>query len=258
MRQPRGCGSRRRRRESGLLPLATAMLVAVITPTSGSSLRRDTAGATSASRRTPFRRLLGLDAERPPAPNLDTMDELAAVLTRETNGRSATEVLRAAAGTQPSQPSSASVESRTRPTCDATPGTFTSPLTGDRGSLSQTLSTSRQRSRGGAGVLLSIHAGLSTSQFRQVRTTHRRLHLFPGPLDRPGADRLLPRSSDTNAMGRIAELVDIRPAERSQQRSVAGLYLWLRLDEAAAADNYGHLFGPIQARTQVREWGPRG
>ena len=40
--------------------------------------------------------LLGLDAERPLAPSLDPMDELVAVLTRETGERTATEVQREA------------------------------------------------------------------------------------------------------------------------------------------------------------------
>lgn len=40
--------------------------------------------------------LFGLDGERPPAPKADTMDELVAVLTRETGERTATEVQREA------------------------------------------------------------------------------------------------------------------------------------------------------------------
>ena len=47
--------------------------------------------------------LLGLDAERPPAPTPDTMDGLVAVLTREAAERSATEVRREAEVSAPDQ-----------------------------------------------------------------------------------------------------------------------------------------------------------
>lgn len=55
-----------------------------------------TRGRTGAHLYVQNEQLLGLDAERPPAPSLDPMDELVAVLTRETGERTATEVQREA------------------------------------------------------------------------------------------------------------------------------------------------------------------
>ena len=55
-----------------------------------------TRGRTGTNLYVESEQLIGLDAERPPAPKADTLDKLTAVLHRETGERTATEVQREA------------------------------------------------------------------------------------------------------------------------------------------------------------------